>query len=197
MKKPAKVVVTKKRPVYTYSELWHASSCVLKSGIENPSGSSWQFLSSILLTAFSFEAYLNHVGPRAINCWEQLERLPPWSKFELLCETLNVNFSTSRSERPLQTITNLLNFRNTVAHGSSLELEPKPEIRDVNDQLQQYIGETPLTNWEKLIQTKEFAERVREDIQIVLSQIHDARKDDKEYLFSFGMGIHGATLVQD
>ena len=197
MTRPAKALVTKERDLYTYSELWHASECMLKYGIENPQGSSWKFLSSIVLTAFSFEAYLNHVGVRAIKSWSQLERLPPWSKFELLCETLNVNFSTDKSKRPLQTIQQLLSFRNTIAHGSTEKLEPKPEIRDVNDQLDHYIGERPLAHWESLIQTKDFAERTRVDTEEVLEQIHEARKDDKEHLFTFGMGIHGATLIQN
>lgn len=92
MPNPRKALVTKERTVYMYSELWHASSCVLEAGLCNPRGSSWQFLSSIVLTAFTFEAYLNHVGPQVIACWESLERLPPQAKFELLCESLGVQF---------------------------------------------------------------------------------------------------------
>ena len=198
IKKPAKALVTEERDVYTYSELWHASDCMLKDGIEDANASSWKFLSSIVLTAFSFEAYLNHVGIRTIKSWDHLERLPPWSKFELLCETLNVSFSADKAERPLQTIQNLLNFRNTIAHGSSEKLNPKPEIRDSNEQLDCFIGERPLTHWERLIQTKDFAERVREDTKKVLEKIHDARKDvDKEYLFNFGMGFSSAYLIQN
>jgi hypothetical protein len=197
MPKPKKVVVSKERSVYTYPELLHTSNCVLKSGIANPKVCSWQFLSSFLLTAFGFEAYLNHVSTRTINCWEQIERLPPWSKFELLCETLNVTFPAKKDKRPLQTIINLLDFRNDIAHGKSLEVKINSKNCDFNDNLDSHLGERPLTHWERLIQTKEFAERVREDIEAVLNEIHNAIKDDKEHLFSFGMDVHGATLVQD
>lgn len=195
MKRPRKVVAEKERILHTYAELWHASRCVLESGVEQPKGSSWQFLSSAVLTAFSFEAYLNHVGPQTIECWEQLDRLPPWSKFELLCETLGVKFPDGSGARPLQTIAKLLNFRNKIAHGRSLEITANQVYRDSDDRLDDYLGEGLLTDWEKLIQTSDFAIRVREDVQAVLERLHERRKDNKEVLFSFGLGSHGATLV--
>ena len=141
MPRPKKVVVKKERTVHAYAELWHASSCVLNAGIAIPTGSSWQFLSSAVLTAFTFEAYLNHVGSRTIACWSQLDRLPPWSKFELLCETLGVTFSTGVGSRPLQTVVKLLDFRNTIAHGRSVQLKSKPELRDADERLDHYLGQ--------------------------------------------------------
>jgi hypothetical protein len=78
-----------------------------------------------------------------------------------------------------------------------LEIVANPETRDINDNLDHYLGQRTLTHWEKLIQTKDFAERAREDTKAVLEQIHEARKDDKEHLFTFGMGVYGATLVLD
>lgn len=197
MSRPSKVVVTKERSVHAYAELWHASCSVLKVGVEEPTGSSWQFLSSIVLTAFTFEAYLNHVGPRTIACWSQLDRLPPWSKFELLCETLGVTFKKGAGARPLQTITKLLDFRNTIAHGRSVELKSKPKIRDADDRLDNHLGARLLTDWESLIQTKDFAERAREDVESVLTRLHEARRDDKrEHLFAFGIGHHRARSTK-
>lgn len=194
MPRPSKAIVTKERTLHTYSELWHASRCVLEAGLREPRGSSWQFLSSAVLTAFTFEAYLNHVGPTIIKCWPKLERLPPWGKFELLCETLKVAFPTGSEKRPLQTIVKLLDFRNTMAHGRSAEIKPKPELRDANEKLDSYLGERPLANWERLIQTAEFAQRARDDLKLVLEQLHAARPEPKEGLFTFGIGIHSATM---
>ena len=195
MPKPNKVIVKKERAVHTYAELWHASGCVLKSGIEEPIGSSWQFSSSALLTAFAFEAYLNHVGSRTIACWAQLDRLPPWSKFELLCETLGVKYSKGAGSRPLQTVAKLLDFRNTIAHGRSVELKSKPELRDADERLDQYLAQRLRTGWEELIQTKDFAQRARDDVETVLASLHAARSDKKEGLFTFGLGFHRATTV--
>lgn len=196
MAKPRKVVVTKQRTVHTYSELWHASDCVLALGIKNPEGSVWQFLSSVVLTAFAFEAYLNHVGAATFDCWEQLDRLPPWSKFELICEKLQVNFSEGQGVRPLQTVSRLLKFRNTIAHGRSGELKAKPATR-TTENYQSALNESLLSDWEQLVRTDEFAVRARQDVTAVLEKLHAARRDDKEHLFAFGMGFHDATLVDE
>ena len=192
-----KVLVTKKRTVHAYSELWYASDCVLKAGMKEPRDSSCQFLSSAVLTAFAFEAYLNHVGPSVISCWKKLERLSPQSKFELLCETLSVKFPDGPGIRPLQTISELLQFRNTLAHGRSEEITPKPELRDLNSKLDDYLGQRLLTDWEGLIQTDVFAKRAREDVLAVLEKLHNARPKPKEGLFTFGNGVHSASLVSE
>jgi hypothetical protein len=128
-----KAVVTQERDLTTYAELWHASECVLAAGIEQPRGSSWQFLSSIVLTAFAFEAYLNHVGPQVLSCWGSLERLSPNSKLYLLCETLKVRLPGATGERPLETISELFKFRNTLAHGRSETIIPEPKSVDIDE----------------------------------------------------------------
>ncbi len=190
------VVVTKSRDVRTYAELWHASDCLLSLGQEDARASSWKFLSSAILTAFAFEAYLNHVGPSLFPAWEHFDRLPPWAKFELLCDKLNVVFSSGTGARPLQTIGELLSFRNTIAHGRSITVEEKPLTRTVHNYTRA-LGEDALANWEKLIQDDRFALRAREDVREVLEKIHSARPDPKEGLFTSGLGLKGATLVLD
>lgn len=192
MNKPRKAVVSKKRVVHTYAELWHASGCVLAAGLRDERGSSWQFLSSIVLTAFAFEAYLNHVGSSVLRTWDELERLPPLAKFNLLCELLGVTFPKGKSSRPLQTVIELLAFRSAIAHGRSETLAPAPVLRDVNEKLGEFLGQRPMTRWECLIQSGSFAERAREDLEHVLKKLHARRKEPKEALFMFGLGFHSA-----
>lgn len=177
-----------------YAELWHASKCVLERGLENEIGSSWQFLSSIVLTAFVFEAYLNHVGSALLSCWESVEPLPPLKKFELICEMLKVAYPKGAGERPLQTLQQLQKFRNFMAHGKTEIIAPKSVFCDV-EKADARLGRKPLAEWERLIQTKDFAERARVDLEEVLKAIHAARPEPKEWLFSFGMGSGSATLV--
>jgi hypothetical protein len=188
-----KALVTQERDLHTYAELWHASECVLAAGIEHPRGSSWQFLSSIVLTAFSLEAYLNHVGPQVLSCWRSLERLSPNSKLELLCEALKVGLPGTKGERPLQTISELFRFRNTLAHGRSETIIPEPKSVDV-DELEAHRTESLLSNWERLIEDYEFAKRAREDVETVLKVLQAARPEPKEALFRFGGRTWSATV---
>src|SRR5437660_3480266 len=103
--RPKTATVTRRRSVRTYAELWRASKFVLDAGRREPIGSSWQFMSSAVLTAFVFEAYVNHVGETLLSSWSQLERLPPLAKLDLLCEVLKVSLPTD--QRPRQTLTKL------------------------------------------------------------------------------------------
>lgn len=194
MEKPLRVEVRKKRKIHTYSELWHASDCVLQAGLNNPKGAAWQFLSSALLTAFTFEAYLNHVGDAIYPNWEDYEPMRPLEKLQLLCEKLGVVLSKSPGARPLQTVAKLMAFRNTMAHGKTSELNFTSVKRNAKNYHSIYGAEL-LADWEKMIQTSDFALRVREDVDEVIAQIHEARGDDKEPLFSFGLGHNSATLI--
>lgn len=191
MARPRKALVTKERTIIMYSELWHASSRVLETGRSEPRGASWQFLASAVLTAFAFEAYLNNVGPQVVNSWAGLERLSPMSKFDLLCELLR---PFEKGKRPRQTVEELFEFRNLMAHARTMPLPRRSTHRDVNDRLDNYLGERPLAQWERLIQTDEFATRARADVEAVLTEIQVKRPQPKEALFTFGIGSSTAKI---
>ena len=194
-KNSAKVKVTRKREILTYSELWHASQCVLSAGQQNPKGCSWQFLSSVMLTAFALEAYLNHVGPRVLQCWDGLEKLSPLGKLDLLCEILGVVFP--KDKRPRNTLNELIKFRNSLAHGQTETISPKATLHDANDDVQTFFESRLLTKWEDKIQNPIFALRVREDVKEVLEKVHAKIPNPKEFLFTFGLTEGGASLIHD
>lgn len=84
-----------------------------------------------------------------------------------------------------------------MAHGRSETLKPKPIKRDINDSLDSYLGQRPLTAWEQVIQENSFAKCARDDVEAVLKRLHNARPDPKEALFTFGLGVHGATIIEE
>lgn len=197
MKRPNKAVVTKKRDSHSYSSLWHASGCVLRSGTQESKGSSWQFLSSLILTAFTFEAYLNHIIDRDIKSSsdiDKLNKLSPLDKFDCLCDSLSVTTSFDRGSRPLQTIVKLFRFRNAVAHSHSEILDEEME-RNINDNLDQFIGKIVASDWEILIHDKDFAQMSRDDVEGVLRILHNSRKNKEEILFGSGISTACAKIV--
>jgi hypothetical protein len=193
-KRPRKAFVRKERIVHVYAELWHASKCVLEVGKRDATGATWQFLSSSLLTAFAFEAYLNHVGAGAYasqgltsESWATIERLSPLDKYDQLRDLLQADGPIERGQRPLQTIVRLFDVRNKLAHGKTVTLSTQQD-RDIDDQLDDFLGQRPLTDWETLMYTSAFCERARSDVESVLKRLHAARPDPKEALFTFGIG---------
>ncbi|MBP4049221.1 hypothetical protein J9978_06880 [Chromobacterium violaceum] len=187
------VEVKKERQMIMYSELWHASDCVLEKARQSPEGSSWQFLSSILLTAFTFEAYQNHIGPKLFAHWDHLDRLPPLAKFDLIVDRLEIDVPNAKSGRPWQTLRDLFAFRNTIAHGRSVNLE-KVDTKTTDTYLDVFHDEL-LADWELRIQDDKFALRCREDVEKALRIIHEQLPEKVEGLFEFGLGNHSATVL--
>jgi hypothetical protein len=59
---PLSLSVAVEREVITYSHMWHTSECLLKRGQEQEAYSFHQYMASLVFTAFTLEAYLNHLG---------------------------------------------------------------------------------------------------------------------------------------
>jgi hypothetical protein len=162
--KPPKAKISKKRNVHTYAESWHGSGILLERGQAEIKGSKWLWMGSLILTAFSFEAYLNHVGPKLFACWDALEILSPEGKLDIICESLGVVFL--KDERPRQTVHDLIKFRNNLAHGKTVSIEENT-VRDVDKYLDEFIGKRPLAIWEKYC-TEKKALRARKDIEQIM-----------------------------
>lgn len=162
----------------TYAHLWHASKSVLAVGQGAQAGSTWQFLSSILLTSFAFEAYMNHIGNLidGRDAWGTLhERKSPIEKLEVIYEKLDIQVHTKQGLEAFQTIIKLYNFRNNIAHENaayrkgeaSSNIQPPLFLHTL-------IGEVPEEQWEALTSDDAFARKVRRDIEAVVNMIHKA-----------------------
>ena len=147
-------------------------------------------MGSLLLTAFSFEAYLNHIGPEVFECWDAIEVLSPEGKLDIICESLGIIFF--KDKRPHQTVHELIKFRNNLAHGKTVTVEDNTN-RNVDQYLDEFIGIRPLAIWESYC-TEKNAIKARDDIEKVLQLIHDKVKPENDPLFSFGVSLHSASL---
>ena len=87
-----------------------------------------------------------------------------------------------------------MEFRNTMAHGRTETMVLKSKLRDINEKLDNHLGKVPLAHWQSLIKTADFAQKARADVEAVLTQLHEARPEPKEPLFTFGLGEHSATV---
>ena len=114
------VNIKKERQVVTYAELWHTSWSLLKQGQSQEEGSFHQFMGSLVFTAFSFEAYLNHIGPMVFGSWDALERLAPKEKLDIIAE--KIGLPVDYGKRPWGIVKELFGFRNDIAHGKSIKI---------------------------------------------------------------------------
>src|SRR5271154_2859383 len=100
--------ITTERRVTMYAEMWDGSTILLRRSAPGTEASYWGVMSALLLAAFAFEAYLNHIGPTLFKTWQRIDRLPVLSKFDIICERLDVAFPMD--SRPRTSLQELFRF---------------------------------------------------------------------------------------
>ncbi|APW61820.1 hypothetical protein [Paludisphaera borealis] len=192
MGKEKKVSIRKTRTVITYAELWHASWSLLKNGKDREEGSHYQFMGSLVFSAFTFEAYLNDIGPKSFSeqNWNALERLSPKKKLEVIAEQLGCPVDYGR--RPWSIMKKLFEFRNDIAHGKS---DPITETQVVSlDDHEKHLWEFAKPEWEKFV-TGGNAERAREDVEQMVKALHEKRGVKGETPFIGGFQDSDISLL--
>ena len=158
-------IYTAKRDVRTFAELSHAADILMQTAQEYRRGNRYTAMSSLLLRAFTFEAYLNHLGELHLKLWTRKDRIGWHDKFAKVCARLN--FAPDESARPYSTLRPLFGFRNMMAHGRS---ETVDEVKEVNSHdADKYFW--PLTEWEKYC-TPERVEQAKQDITAIINELH-------------------------
>lgn len=189
-----KAKVAKERQVNTYAEMWHASYVMLDKAKKNSEGSYYQLMASLIFTAFTLEAFLNHIGQSIFKCWNDLEQLSPSRKLNLIAEKLGIKKDDGK--RPFQTVSELFKFRNDVAHGKTVSLKSENKIVFVDDKLNQHLQGSLQTQWQNYCNLKN-TKRAREDVEEICGIIHKNSGISYDLLFSFGMQATSATLLPE
>jgi hypothetical protein len=175
-----------KREVRTFVSLNRGADVLIQKAEEDEKGSNYTTMAALLLTAFTFEAYLNHLGEYHFKLWNKDEPIKMQEKCDTLCEKLGLVPDYSRL--PYQTLKSLFKFRNTMAHGNSVILEiPPNKPKNVSSQDDPY-EHTPKTDWEEYCTLKN-AKRTKEDISEIITELHKkAGLGDYPFTYGFGTG---------
>lgn len=177
--------ITRTRNLNTYAILWNTSWCLLEAGKERVEGSFHQFLSSIAFTAFTLEAFLNHVGKQLFNSWPEIDPLSPWAKLSLVCEKLDIKIE--KGKKPWQTLAKIIRIRNQIAHGKSIELKDK-YVEKYSEECNPSRPDQIKSEWEAFSTAKN-AELAREEVRSVIMTIQ--KKLGVEEHMAFDSGITG------
>ena len=187
-----KVSVRKHRHVITYTEFWHTSYCLLEKGQKNTEGSFHQFMASLVFTAFSFEAYLNHIGPKIFQCWDSLDRLGPKEKLAIIAEKLGMEVDYGK--RPWGILKELFGFRNDIAHGKSRKVDEDKVVPIAK--YDEHMRVFTKTDWERFC-TRQNAERARKDVEAIVEALHNAAGIKDEFTFASGQQEALASLIDE
>ena len=153
------------REVHTFVDLNHGADILIKNAEFQPEGNFYTTMSVLLLTAFTFEAYLNHLGDKTFKFWKEIETVKVLDKYVIICK--NLDFKPDESKRPYQTLKNLFRFRNSIAHGKSKRLEISMDVHFNEDPSRH----DPKEEWEKYC-TLQNAKDAYQDIQQIIIELH-------------------------
>jgi len=191
MNKSIKAKIHKKREVFTYAEMWHISNFLFDNGKLIKEGQNLKFMASLVFKAFTFEAYLNHIGPNIFKCWDSLERLGPLEKLQIIAEKLNV--AINMGIRPWQTLKCLFKYRNEMAHGKTIIIETEETIP-----AEHYNHNAPpsliKTEWEQYCNESNI-QKVHKDIELIIIKLHNAGKFDLPPFTQFQS--YGVDFIQE
>jgi len=183
-----KVKIEKTRQVNTYKIMWQGSYWTLDQARKEVGGSFYQITASLIFTAFTLEAYLNHIGKIVFQCWDDLDRLSPNAKINVIAEKLNVN--NDNSKRPFQTIRILFDFRNDIAHGKTITLSDTKVFLFTDKKHEIYVHESLEPKWVRYC-TIDNAERARMDVGKIMKLYNDSA-GMKDYL---GISVGTSSLA--
>jgi hypothetical protein len=172
---PVKATVKRERKVSMYSELRQANFVLLKNAKLKRDGYIYEHLSCIIMTAFSFEAFMNDLGSKILPYWNKIERVSHEVKMSILSD--RIRLVPDYSMRPYQTISEVFFIRNTVAHGKPQTLSTKPTQEFGS--LESMRRNKPLLKWEKKCADIKFAERAIKDSDKVIDEM--LKSADLEY----------------
>ena len=120
--------VSGERNIYTYNYLYSAAEWALEQAENTQEGNFYNYMISIILSAFCIEAYLNHVGGLVLSYWDDeiKKGLSIQNKLKIVCS--HINFVPDFSQRPFQSFTQIMKFRNLLAHAETetIHFKEKP-----------------------------------------------------------------------
>lgn len=160
-------VYSGEREVRTFADLNHGADVLLQFAQDEPRGSYYTIMGALLLRAFTFEAYLNHLGAQLLPFWENIDSIRVMDKYVVLCGHLNIQ--PKMGVRPYQTLSALFKYRNSMAHGKSVLLRETKEVSSATEPHEH----TPKADWEEYA-TQDNAERAKTDVSEIIKELHQA-----------------------
>lgn len=182
--------VSSERIVHTHAYLYSAAYWALEQAEGTEEGRFYNCMSSIMLSAFCIEAYLNHIGSELLPYWddEVKKDLSIQNKLKIVCH--HVDLFPDFSRRPFQSFKQIVKFRNILAHAVTEKVSEKGTQTIHDGERVKY----PETWWKKQCKLH-IAKRWLADTESIILAIYNATgKSGIPPLGILSMGSHFGTL---
>ncbi len=172
----------------TYAAIFHTAWHLLDMAMKHETGRLLNLQAATVFFAFTFEAYLNHVGSEEIEFWDEIERISYQKKLSVLSKQLG--FAKDLSKPPLKTILELFKLRDALAHGRTENTKSKVK----RSALPPHDAVCYLLPAEKL--TTEVVRCYHDGVQAAIELINSARTKPDKFLWNQGSRSAVTSTVQ-
>ncbi len=162
----------------TYVAIFHTAWHLLDMGERHEEGRLRNFQAATVFFAFAYEAYLNHVGAKELPFWDEIDRISYRKKLKVLSKHLG--FTKDVSKPPLQTILQLFELRNALAHGrtKNLTITKTSQAPPPHDAVCYILPREQLT--------PETVRQYHDDVRAAIELINSARRTPDNLLWNEG-----------
>lgn len=165
----------------TYAALFHTAWHLLDTAEKQKDGWLLNLQAATVFFAFTFEAYLNHVGAEEIAFWDEIEHISYTEKLMVLAKHLG--FSPDKAKRPFQTINLLFRLRNDLAHGRTQKVKKKVISKMPPD----HDAAWRVLPMEQI--TPQQVRRYHDDVRSAVECINTARPKSDQLVWNQGMRV--------
>ncbi len=169
-----------------------ASRFFLKLAEKKEEGWLYPTLSSIVFSAFTYEAFLNTLGAKIVIKWDEHDRKSTADKIKVICK--KINYKPNKNKRPYHTLNQLVWFRNLTAHGREEiilvqgKTVPKPKKGEYHKIIE--------SEWEKYCTIKN-ARKAFEDVEKIAEDLCQRANIKKFPGFPFGSLASSAYQIKE
>lgn len=174
------ILISNETTIQAYGGFWEVF-LHLKGQI-NTSNPGWSKtkLAALVMACFTIEAFANHVGQHLYKSWENIERgVAPVGKLKLFIEMLKIDLDYDKA--PFKTVSDLMKWRNKVAHGKT-EIHKSTQSITVHDKL---LDQSHNSDWKSYV-LKTNINKIENDCKLTMEIIHNKAFGNLEwFLLSF------------
>jgi hypothetical protein len=184
-----KAQVRGRKTTVTFAYMYKGAKCMLELAENSREGQLYTTVAALVFSAFTLEAYLNHLGKLRNKEWDEIERkYSKFEKYKLFASASGIKFDCFRV-RPYCTLKELFEFRDRMAHGKTTTENIDLSINIVENLLPQLNSES---DWQAFA-TLEKAQIAIKDVELLVKELHLASGYSGNPFSKLGGGVYGIT----
>jgi hypothetical protein len=184
--------IKEKKNIYIHNDISNAAlhfkitiEDKLKAG--DRTGTAFDYMACLVMTAFTFEAKVNFLGAKLIPGWK--ERQPFDDKVKEVLAHLKI--ASDWNKRPYSSIQSMKDFRDSIAHGKPIEIQYDQTVEMPADELERKIDLSG--EWQKAC-SPEAVDAAYEDVEQIWKDLLTQAKLSVFDTMTRGAG--GITVIE-